>query len=169
MRNVQREKKLNLDFAFLVFSVFVDFSLIPIGFPLISLWKPTPKPLLLWKLKMQNRVELFLSLHVSHHSFVVTHSFLMFLGALESVDRPLFNEPKNINFQNGKLFFRTRWKKVLIKLMNTLYYRISYTKIPDFGNLMKIIIKCDISALKITFWHEFFIKSPWFFFLWSRK
>ena len=40
---------------------------------------------------------------------------------------------------------------------------ISYTKNQDFANLMKIIIKCDIPALKLTFCHEFFIKSPWVF------
>ena len=46
---------------------------------------------------------------------------------------------------------------------NQIYYRISYTKNQDFPNLMKIIIKYDISSLYLTFCHEFFIESPWVF------
>ena len=46
---------------------------------------------------------------------------------------------------------------------NQIYYRISYTKNQDFPNLMKIIMKSDISSLYLIFWYEFFMESPWVF------
>ena len=55
-------------------------------------------------------------------------------------------------------------KFIKIIEIHSIYYRISYTKNQDFANLMKIIIKYGIPALKPTFCHEFFIKRPWFFF-----
>ena len=54
-------------------------------------------------------------------------------------------------------------KFIEIPKIPQIYYRISYTKNQDFANLMKIIIKYDIPALKPTFCHEVFIKSPWVF------
>ena len=70
---------------------------------------------------MQNRVELFLSRMFGSTIFLVNHSIFIILGAQKSRDRPLSNESKHINFLRGKVFFRARWKKVCIKLFDTLY------------------------------------------------
>ena len=43
--------------------------------------------------------------------------------------------------------------------MHEIYYRISYSKFHDFANLMKIMMKNDISSLCLTFYHEFFMES----------
>ena len=43
--------------------------------------------------------------------------------------------------------------------MHEIYYRISYSKFHDFANLMKIMMKNDISSLYLTFCHEFFMES----------
>ena len=77
-----------------------------------------------WKLKLfeqplkkkalRIRVELFALLHVWQHNFLVSHSFFMVLDAQKSRDQPLSNGSKIINFQNGEVFLRTRWKKVLV-------------------------------------------------------
>ena len=46
-----------------------------------------------------------------------------------------------------------------ISKIHSIYYRISYTKINDFPNLEKIIVKSEISSRFITFCHEFFMES----------
>ena len=54
-------------------------------------------------------------------------------------------------------------KFIEILKIRKIYYRISYTKNQDFANLMKIIIKCDIPALKLTFCQDcFYQKSSGF-------
>ena len=79
MRNVQREKKLNLDLAFFDFHKIISYGTISKG----NQWKINGNQRKYWKLvkikKYQIEVKLFLSLHVSHHIFIINHSFLMFL------------------------------------------------------------------------------------------
>ena len=70
-------------------------------------WTAAEKKEALWI-----RVEFFAWLHVWHRNFLASHSILMILDAQKSRDHPLSNGSKNINFRRGKVFFRTRWKKV---------------------------------------------------------
>ena len=55
------------------------------------------------------------------------------------------------------------WKKTTkffeIPKIHSIYYRISYTKINDFPNLEKIIVKSEISSRFITFCHGFLMES----------
>ena len=75
MRNVQREKKLNLDLEFFDFHKIISYETIPKG----NQWKINGNQQKYWKIvkikKFEIEVKLFLSLHVSHHIFVVSHSF----------------------------------------------------------------------------------------------
>jgi hypothetical protein len=60
------------------------------------------------------RVELLACPHVLCWHFAVAPSFWMILGALESRDPGLFNEPKNIQNDLWEVFLRTRWKKAAV-------------------------------------------------------
>ena len=93
---------------------FLDFYWFSIDFLLISPRKSFKTDICVKKKALWNQVELFPLLVVCHHNFLVNHSFCMILDAQKSRNRALSNESKNINFPNGKIFSRTRWKKVSI-------------------------------------------------------
>jgi len=75
MRNVQREKKLSLDLVFFIFTKVSDMGVFPKG----NQWKTNGNQRKILEIsenqKYQIELKLFLSLHVSHHIFVVSHTF----------------------------------------------------------------------------------------------
>ena len=75
MPNVQREKKLNLDFAILVFTQVPNFDYFIREFNGKSMEINANLGKVNENVKLEIEVMLFLSLYLWHHSFVVNHSF----------------------------------------------------------------------------------------------
>ena len=111
-------QKAQLGFIMSFFFSGCSFSIADIGFPLNFYWFPSENSqkhvFVCKKEALWIRVELFALLYVWHHNFLASHSILMILDAQKSRDHPLSNGSKNINFRRGKIFFRTRCKKVLV-------------------------------------------------------